>query len=413
MKADLVIVGAGMVGSLLAASLRDLELRIVLVDPERIAAPAPDALWEPRVSAISLASENLLRHAGAWGRLPESRLCAYDRMEVWEEEGNAALRFRAEDIRTDHLGHLAENRVLQWALTECARENPSVDYRSPSRMVALERFSAHWRVTLDDGETLDTALVVGADGAQSRVRDMAAIGLATWDYRQKGLVCTVRTALPHGRCARQVFLRGGPLAFLPLAEPNTCSIVWSCGHDRADALLALDDAAFRHELGLAFGDALGDVLWVDRRYAFPFIARHAERYVLPGLALIGDAAHTVHPLAGQGVNMGFLDAAVLAEEVAAAVQRGLPVGHLSALERYSRRRRPHNALTMHTMTGLERIYASVWPWLIQARNDGVTLVDRLPPLKQFFERQAAGLQGDLPRLAQACPDFGRTHRATA
>jgi 2-octaprenylphenol hydroxylase len=306
-----------------------------------------------------------------------------------------------------------ENRLMQWALTTTALEGPRVRLLAPAKVTGLERYGAHWRVQLDSGEVVETGLVVGADGAQSAVRRLAPLSMEVWDYHQKAIVCTVRTARPHDATARQIFLKTGPLALLPLPDPHLCSIVWSATHERADVIMQLDDVAFRRELADAFGDALGAVDWADRRFAFPLVARHAERYTLPGLALIGDAAHNIHPLAGQGVNLGFLDAAVLAEEIGRGLDRRLPPGHEAVLGRYARRRRGHNALIMHSMTGLERVYAAHWPWLIQLRNDGVSLVNRFLPLKTFFERQALGLEGDLPALALACPGNTGVYRATA
>lgn len=413
MKADIVIVGAGMVGSLLAAALKDRHLDILLIDTAPVTPPAADAPYEPRVSAISRASENMFRHVGAWKKVTAVRYSPYTRMEVREEEGRAELVFSAADIGESHLGCLVENRLMQWALTETALENPQVRLLAPARVVGLERYASHWQVQLDSGETIEAGLVVGADGAQSAVRRLAPLSMEVWDYHQKAMVCTVRTSRPHEATARQIFLKTGPLAFLPLPDPHLCSIVWSATHERADQVMQMDDETFCRELGTAFGDALGVVEWADRRFAFPLIARHTERYTLPGLALIGDAAHNIHPLAGQGVNLGFLDAAVLAEEIGRGLDRRLPPGHESVLGRYSRRRRGHNALIMHSMTGLERVYAAHWPWLIQLRNDGVGVVNQVLPLKAFFERQALGLEGDLPALAQACPDIPDFHRASA
>lgn len=400
MKADIVIVGAGMVGSLLAAALKPLDLQIVLIDHAPVTQPpALDAPFEPRVSAITRASENMLRQVGAWDLLTQQRYAPFSAMHVWEQEGRAELEFFARDIGASHLGCLVENRLLQWALTTTAVEGSMVRFLAPDQLTALERYPQHWRVSLASGAQIDTPLVVGADGALSAVRQFAAIGIDTWDYRQQAIVCTVQTEKPHGDCARQVFLKTGPLAFLPLSRPDHCSIVWSAGAERAQALMALSDDQFGLELEQALSGALGQVLWSDRRHAFPLIARHAERYYLDGLALVGDAAHTIHPLAGQGVNLGFLDAAVLAEEISHGVARGLLPGHRQILNKYSRRRRSHNALMMHSMTALERIYAASMPALIQGRNEGVRLVNATGWLKAFFEQQAMGLTGDLPALA--------------
>ncbi|MBH1969960.1 2-octaprenyl-3-methyl-6-methoxy-1,4-benzoquinol hydroxylase [Moraxellaceae bacterium AER2_44_116] len=401
-KADIVIVGAGMVGSLLAAALKHLPLNIILIDPAVVTLPDVDAPFEPRVSALTRASQNVLTQVGAWELVTQYRHSPFTSMQVREEEGRGELQFKAQDIGEDYLGCLVENRVLQWALTTVAINADNVEFLAPEQLTQLERYPQHWRVTLASGKVIDTPLVVGADGAMSAVRKLSAITMETWDYQQQAIVCTVQTQKPHDSCARQVFLKTGPLAFLPLSKPDYCSIVWSAKDEQAKWLLSLSESDFKQELARAFGYELGEVLWCDQRYAFPLIARHAERYTLDGLALVGDAAHTIHPLAGQGVNLGFLDAAVLAEEIARGMARGLPIAHRQILQKYSLRRRHHNALMMHSMTALERLYAAKQPSLIMLRNEGVGFVNNQTWLKHFFEKQAMGLEGDLPQLAQNC-----------
>ena len=400
-KVDMVIVGAGMVGSLLAAALKDLPLTIVLIDNVLVSAPEHDAPFEPRVSALTRASQQMLERVGAWELVTQQRYSPFTTMQVREQQGRAELQFAAADIGESHLGCLVENRILQWALTTVAIENERVQFIAPDKLIQLERYSQSWRVTLASGQQFDTPLVVGADGALSAVRQCAAIGIDTWDYQQQAIVCTVQTKKPHNACARQIFLNTGPLALLSLSTADHCSIVWSADNARANELMALSEAEFNTALDQAFGDELGRVIASDQRHSFPLVARHAERYVLDGLALIGDAAHTIHPLAGQGVNLGLLDAAVLAEELTIALARGLPIGHKQPLQKYSRRRRGHNALMMHSMTGLERLYANQQPSLILLRNQGVSVVNDTTLLKNFFEKQAMGLTGDLPQLALA------------
>lgn len=404
---DIVIVGAGMVGSLLAALLRESGLAIELLERGAVGAPAADDPFEPRVSALTRASENLLRHAGAWEAIAAIRSCAYTRMEVWDGNGTGRIEFNAKELGESHLGVMVENRLLQWALTETARASPQVTLRIPAELKALEKLPGGWLLTLEGGEQLQARLVIGADGARSAVRRLANIGVREHDYRQRAIVTTVFTEQPHGDTARQRFSATGPLALLPLRthEGGTrqCSIVWSQDEAEAQRLLALDDAAFCRELGFAGEHALGAITGCDPRYSFPLRAVHAERYTGDGLALIGDAAHAIHPLAGQGVNLGLLDAAVLAEEILRAQARGVAWWGEDTLARYSRRRRAHNTLILNSMTAFQKLFGSEHPALVLARNLGLSASNALLPLKQEFARVAMGLAGDLPALARGNP----------
>ncbi|MFZ5561481.1 MAG: UbiH/UbiF/VisC/COQ6 family ubiquinone biosynthesis hydroxylase [Pseudomonadota bacterium] len=403
-EADIVIVGGGMVGSLLAGLLRDAGLDIVLLESAPAQAPGADDAFEPRVSALTRASENLLRHVGAWPAIESLRCCPYTDMEVWDADGTGRLHFRARELGESHLGVMVENRLLQWALTEVALQSARVTQRCPARLETLERLPAGWRLTLADGEAIECRLVIGADGAQSAVRRQAGIAVSETDYGQRAIVATVRSERPHGRTARQRFTATGPLAFLPLRTPegdeHACSIVWSQDEAEAQRLLALDDAAFCRELGFAFEHALGEIRGCDARFSFPLRAQHAARYGQEGLALVGDAAHAIHPLAGQGVNLGLLDAAVLAEEIVRARARELPWWGETTLARYSRRRRAHNTLILNSMTVFRAVFASAHPLLVLGRNAGLALTDRLLPLRQEFARVAMGLTGDLPAAAR-------------
>lgn len=401
---DIVIVGAGMVGSLLAALLREAGLGIVLLERGSVGAPDREDPFEPRVSALTRASENLLRHVAAWDDIAAIRSCPYSRMEVWDANGTGRVEFSAQELGESHLGVMVENRLLQWALTEAATAMPQVELRCPAELVALERLPARWRLTLADGSRLDARLVIGADGARSVVRRLAGIDVREHDYGQRAIVTTIYTQLPHGDTARQRFAATGPLALLPLRthEGGTqqCSIVWSQDEAEAQRLLALDDAAFCRELGFACERVLGDITGCDARYSFPLRAAHSERYTREGLALIGDAAHAIHPLAGQGVNLGLLDAAVLAEEILRAQERGLPWWEEDVLARYSRRRRAHNTLILNSMTAFKKLFGSDHPALVLARNFGLSATNALLPVKQEFARVAMGLAGDLPARAR-------------
>ncbi|WP_375741577.1 2-octaprenyl-3-methyl-6-methoxy-1,4-benzoquinol hydroxylase [Pseudomonas boanensis] len=405
MRADLIIVGAGMVGSALALALKDSSLDILLIDGSPLSVKPFDraASFEPRVSALSAASQRILGRLGAWRGVEARRSSPYSDMHVWDGSGTGQIHFSASSVHAEVLGHIVENRVVQDALMEPLHDT-DIGLMPGSRLERLRRSGNDWLLTLVDGRELRTPLVVAADGANSAVRRLAGCATREWDYLHHAIVTSVRCAEPHQRTAWQRFTDDGPLAFLPLdreGDEHWCSIVWSATPAEAERLMALDDAAFCQALGKAFEWRLGEVLAADPRLCIPLRQRHAKRYVEEGLVLIGDAAHTIHPLAGQGVNLGFLDAAVLAEVLLHAIGRGERLADERVLSRFERRRMPHNLAMMAAMEGFERLFqADPLPvrWL---RNSGLKWVDGMPEAKAMFVRQALGLSGDLPELARA------------
>ncbi|WP_342243422.1 2-octaprenyl-3-methyl-6-methoxy-1,4-benzoquinol hydroxylase [Pseudomonas sp. OTU5201] len=404
MRADLIIVGAGMVGSALALALKDSGLDILLIDGSPLSVKPFDAssAFEPRVSALSAASQRILLRLGAWPGVLARRSSPYSEMHVWDGSGTGQIHFSAASVHAEVLGHIVENRVVQDALMEPLHDS-SIGLMPGARLERLRRSGDDWLLALVDGRELRAPLVVAADGANSAVRRLAGCATREWDYLHHAIVTSVRCAEPHQRTAWQRFTDDGPLAFLPLEREGEhwCSIVWSVTPAEAERLMALDDAGFCSELGRAFEWRLGEVLGADPRLCIPLRQRHAKRYVEEGLVLIGDAAHTIHPLAGQGVNLGFLDAAVLAEVLLHANGRGERLADERVLGRYERRRMPHNLAMMAAMEGFERLFqANPLPlrWL---RNSGLKWVDGMPEAKALFVRQALGLSGDLPDLARA------------
>lgn len=401
-KYDVVIVGAGIAGGAFAALLAPSGLRILLLDatarPPRMP-PLAATIHEVglRVSALNPASVRLLAQAGAWQRLPSGSASPYEHMRVWEEDGSGRIAFDAAALGEPALGHIVENQWIVAALLAQLDEAKNVSVCCGETLERLELPDAavpSVRLWLASGACVDADLVVGADGARSLVRERCAIAAPERDTGQRAIVATVTTAIAHGRTARQCFLRSGPLALLPLTQPageRSCSIVWSADESVAAELLALDDIAFARRLGCASEHVLGDVEAVSRRLAFPLRPLHAASYVAPGVALIGDAAHVIHPLAGQGINLGLADVRVLVEELLGARSRGLALADAGLLARYQRRRRGDNALMLEAMEVLRRLYADRRPAVRLLRSLGVAAVDAAAPLKRLLMRRAAGL----------------------
>lgn len=403
---DVLIVGAGMAGLTLAAALAPLNINVCIIDPAKPATPDQwPAEFDPRVSALTQATESILRNLGAWEFIEQQRVAPFAHMDVWDGDGTGNIQFHANEAGSDHLGHIVENRITTHALMQQVEQAANVTYRQTGLEKILEG-EGGWQIHLSSGEMLEPTLLIGADGARSRVRDQLGFRCRTWAYEQSAIVTTVQTERPHEDCARQIFLESGPLAFLPLREQSdqrnshTCSIVWSLWDDHIQPIMALDDEAFKQRLGQAFEHRLGNIIATDRRYSFPLVQNHAVDYIQPGVALIGDAAHTIHPLAGQGINLGFLDAAVLAEEIQRAVEHELPLADFSILRRFQRRRKPHNLMMMSTMEGFKRLFGSDIPPLRVARNLGMSFFNRHSIIKGQIMARAMGMEGDLPQLAQ-------------
>jgi 2-octaprenylphenol hydroxylase len=410
MTFDVIVVGGGLVGASLALALGDTGLRIAVLDAQPLPAPpaslvAPER-FDPRVSAITPASRRFLDALGAWSGVARRRSCAYTDMHVWEADGTGSIHFTAQDIHCESLGHIVENSVLLAALHERLQAAPHIALLAPVTLDALQRLpvpapleadQSRIQLQLADGRQLRARVVVAADGGTSRVRELAHFDLREWDYDHQAIVTTVRTRLPHRHTATQRFMDDGVLAFLPLqsststADQHHCSIVWSVVPDKAAALLALDDAAFACELEHAIEGRFGRIEQVDPRLCVPLRQRHAKQYVQEGIALVGDAAHTIHPLAGQGVNLGFADAQALAATLRRALARDDEIGSLQVLRRYQRQRIGHNLGMMWAMEGFKRLYADQVLPLRWLRNAGMAGLDRSLLLKSRVMRAAMGV----------------------
>jgi len=396
---DVIIAGGGMVGAALACALGERNLRVALVESREPQREWPAGEIANRVSALSRASERLLRRLGAWPRMVELGVSPYRAMQVWDEGGAGRIRFDSADVGEPDLGHIVENRVTQLALWERIEGLATVDPLCPAAIGEFSLDPDRVRVSLGDGRDLSARLLVGADGRDSQVRERAGIATRGWSYDQHALVANVRHEKPHDETAWQRFRTSGPLAFLPLADGRS-SIVWSTSPDQAELLSRMDEAEFCGALGEAFEQRLGRVTETGPRGVFPLRLQHAERYALHRLALVGDAAHAIHPLAGQGVNLGFMDAAQLAEVVLAARDKGRDPGALSTLRRYERARKGENIAMLGAMDAFKRVFSNDIVPLRLLRNAGLDIADRVTPLKQFFLRRALGTEGELPPLVR-------------
>lgn len=396
---DVVIVGGGMVGLGLAAALKGSALKVAVVEGQ-LPAPALDEAPDNRVSALSLASQRILQQVGAWRGIEARRLQPYVQMEVWEQDSFGRIAFDAASLRQPELGHIAENRVIQLALLDAIEGANNIQLLSPARASSLQSGEAGSLLLLEDGRALSAKLVVAADGAHSWVRRQADIPLTSWDYGHHALVATVRCAEPHEAVARQIFTPEGPLAFLPLWQPDLCSIVWSLPAARAEALCQCDDEQFNRQLTTAFDGRLHLCQVEGARSAIPLTARYARDFARERLVLVGDAAHTIHPLAGQGVNLGLLDAAALAEQILRNQAAGKDIGLLANLRGYERWRKSEAASMLAAMEGLKRLFAGANPLKKLVRGAGLCAFDLLTPLKQSVIRAAMGLEGELPALAK-------------
>lgn len=406
MTYDVAIVGGGMVGSTLAMLLGRQGVRVALIEAGDMAPRWQAERADARVSALTAASRQLFEHLGLWEHMTARLVTPYTHMVVWDGAGNGEIHFDAQDVMVPALGHIVENSVVTDVLHEAVQRQPEVSCFASSQVTqisearALGQQSTVRTLTLKDEHTLDASVVVAADGAHSPLRRMLGIGTHAWDTHQQAVVTVVTHDRPHHQYAQQVFLPTGPLAFLPLAGMNAdghmSSIVWSADTAEAERLMAMDDNDFSVALAEAFEQRLGRVTSLERRTAFPLVQRHAKQYVLPSFALMGDAAHSIHPLAGQGANLGFLDAAVLAEELGRARQQGAPISDQRVLVRYERRRRMDNAMMLKAMEAFCQGFGEQSIWVSWARNAGLRTVNRCAPLKRFFIRQALGERADLP-----------------
>lgn len=384
---DVIINGGGMVGATLACLLAKGGKKVAVIEAFEAKPFVDDEEYDLRVSAISRASQNALTKIGAWDAIMGMRASPYEVMDVWDATGDGNVRFDASELGEPDLGHIIENRVIQLALGEALTNFKTAERYQPNQLTDFIVSDDKVEVTLDNGKTISAQLLVGADGAKSKVRTLAGIDFKGDDYGQSGLVAVVSTEKPHEFTAWQRFQPTGPLAFLPLSEGSS-SIVWTLPSDRADYYLSLGKNDFKLALAEALDHKLGKVTKVGKRAAFPLRGSQAESLIKERVALVGDAAHTIHPLAGQGVNLGLKDAVELANQL---VTTSGDLGNHKLLRRYERARRGDNLLTMRAMEGFRLLFGHSANPVKTARNFGMNLFNRIPVVKNEVIRKAMGL----------------------
>ncbi len=395
---DVVIVGGGMVGAAVACSLGDSSLSVAVIEsalPEDFETTQPHDL---RVSALSIASKNILETVGAWTGIENRRLCPFRRMRVWETAGDT--EFNSDAIEHPALGYIVENRITQLALLERLKTFNNIQLISPANIKKIRyTLGQDSEVELENQRILTAKVLVAADGGQSKVRQSVGIGVTSWDYKQHALVIYISTAYEQQDITWQRFVPSGPQAFLPLSG-KFGSIVWYNTPDEVTRLKSLPYETLKTELITAFPDCLGQVEEVLGVASFPLKRQHAQSYAKPGVVLVGDAAHMINPLAGQGVNIGLLDAAALGEVLIEASKKGENISDISVLKRYEKLRRNENLKMMTVMDVFYQVFSNDVLPLKFIRNLGLGLAERVLPAKNKVMRAAMGLEGNLPKLAR-------------
>jgi len=395
---DVVIVGGGMVGAAVACSLGGSKLSVAVVEQAIPEAFSAEQAHDLRVSALSLASKNILDCVGAWEGVLSRRFCPFKRMRVWETAGDT--EFNSDDIDLPELGYIVENRVTQLALLDRLVDFDNIEFFAPETIKKID-YSAAGQTTLflESGVELRAKVVVAADGGGSKVRNTVGLGVTSWDYKQHAMVIYVETDYGQQDITWQRFVPSGPQAFLPLTG-NYGSIVWYNSADEVRRLKSLPADELIAELTATFPDCLGKLKQVLGVASFPLKRQHAQSYVKAGVVLVGDAAHMINPLAGQGVNIGLLDAAALAEVLVEASEKGENISDIAVLRRYEKMRRNENLRMMTVMDVFYRVFSNEVLPLKFLRNLGLGLAGRVFPAKNKVMRMAIGLDGNLPKLAR-------------
>jgi|TARA_B110000879_G_scaffold210258_1_gene299923 2-octaprenylphenol hydroxylase len=392
---DVIVVGAGMVGAAFAClfARANPECQVALIEAHQ-AASFSDKSFDPRVAALTEKSRSLLECCGAWEQIAKKRVSPYLAMDVWDAEGTGRIQFNCQDVHKPNLGHIVENSLVVESLLAEVQKLENIEFLCPVIIASYSGSEQQVDLLLEDGRKLTAPLLVAADGGNSTIRQHFNFPTREWDYGHSAIVTTVHTEQVNQQTAWQRFMPTGPLALLPLnkaGDRHYCSLVWSQESDEAERLMALSDDEFCQALSYGSEHCLGRVVGIDKRYSIPLRQRHATDYVVERVALLGDSAHTIHPLAGQGVNLGFADVATLVATLSAAAKRGNDLGSLMTLNKYQRQRKPENLTMMAAMEGFKRLFAADNLAVRLLRNIGLSQVNKLKPLKNEIIKQVMGL----------------------
>ena len=398
-SSDIIIVGGGMVGACMALAAAREGFQVTLLEPRQPSLDWTSDDFDIRVSALTRTSETILSNLDVWHSMQQRRVTAYENMHVWDRKGFGEIHFAAEDVGAPNLGHIVENRVIVASLWEQITHQANIKHVADIEIASIEREGDQTKLISSNDDVLSASLVIGADGARSSVRELVGLTASTSSYDQEGVVCTVKAEQGNASTAWQRFMPTGPLALLPMNE-EYFSIVWSTSPEQAQSLVNAPAESFNQELTQASEAVCGKLSVVGDRAAFPLRKLKAERYVLDGVALIGDAAHVIHPLAGQGVNLGFLDAAMLMDVLTEARAHRESIGAMGVLRRYERARKGHNLAVQSAMDGFKYLFSNNNPALSLIRNFGLGVAHHVSPLRRQFERVALGEGVAVPSLGK-------------
>ena len=399
-QTDVIISGAGIVGLVMAGLLAKQNIKVTLIESKLPEAIPRDSI-DPRALAITPASRKILESINVWQTLPDERLGYFESIEVWDQPGSGHIQFHASETTEAVLGYIIEVSILEQFTRLHVIQSDQVTLVQPASINHYKNTDGEIVIGLDNGMQLSGRLLIAADGARSKLRNLTGIAYQSQSYQQSAVAGIVQTQCDHGQTARQWFSDKGILALLPLAEHDHCGFVWSTDTDYANQLISMDDARFLKSVTEATDSTLGDVIKCLSRQSFPLYYAQAEQYCLDRIALIGDAAHSVHPLAGQGANLGILDAAILSDEIEHCIQHNRDYGLHRNLRRFERRRRSENILMMNVFSGFKNVFEAQTlplPWI---RSMGMGILNNFVPAKRFIMHRAMGLTGDVPETVKA------------